>query len=162
MNSTWKAISLTQPWATLVAIGAKRIETRSWPTRYRGPIAIHAAKDFPTWCRDLCDTEPFRSVLRARGLGASDLPRGQMLCITTLIDCWPTAKIREKAPRFFAVTPHELEFGNYDDGRFGFIFDEIAEINPVPARGALGIWTWDALAPIEACVLPEQVEAVHP
>lgn len=39
-----KAITLTQPWATLVAIGAKRIETRSWATRYRGPLAIHAAK----------------------------------------------------------------------------------------------------------------------
>ena len=38
-----KVITLTQPWATLVAIGAKRIETRSWPTRYRGPLAIHAA-----------------------------------------------------------------------------------------------------------------------
>jgi activating signal cointegrator 1 len=39
-----KAISLTQPWATLIAIGAKRIETRSFSTSYRGPIAIHAAK----------------------------------------------------------------------------------------------------------------------
>jgi len=39
-----KAISLWQPWASLVACGAKRFETRSWPTRYRGPLLIHAAK----------------------------------------------------------------------------------------------------------------------
>lgn len=39
-----KALSLTQPWASLVAVGAKRIETRSWRTSYRGPLAIHAAK----------------------------------------------------------------------------------------------------------------------
>lgn len=39
-----KGLSLTQPWATLVAIGAKRIETRIWATSYRGPLAIHAAK----------------------------------------------------------------------------------------------------------------------
>lgn len=39
-----KAISLWQPWATLIATGAKQIETRSWATSYRGPIAIHAAK----------------------------------------------------------------------------------------------------------------------
>jgi hypothetical protein len=38
-----KALTLTQPSATLVAPGAKRIETRSWPTSYRGPLAIHAA-----------------------------------------------------------------------------------------------------------------------
>jgi activating signal cointegrator 1 len=47
-----KAITLTQPWATLVAIGAKRIETRSWPTNYRGPLAIHAAKGFPKWAKE--------------------------------------------------------------------------------------------------------------
>ncbi len=38
-----KALTVWQPWATLVAIGAKRIETRSWSTSYRGPLAIHAA-----------------------------------------------------------------------------------------------------------------------
>ncbi len=39
-----KALTLTQPWAHLVAVGAKRVETRSWPTPYRGPLAIHAAQ----------------------------------------------------------------------------------------------------------------------
>lgn len=39
-----KAITLHQPWATLVSLGVKTIETRSWTTRYRGPLAIHAAK----------------------------------------------------------------------------------------------------------------------
>jgi len=39
-----KALTLTQPWATLIACGAKRIETRSWATDFRGRIAIHAAK----------------------------------------------------------------------------------------------------------------------
>ena len=37
-------LSLWQPWASLIAIGAKHIETRHWKTDYRGPIAIHAAK----------------------------------------------------------------------------------------------------------------------
>lgn len=39
-----KALTLHQPWASLIATGAKTLETRSWPTRYRGPLAIHAAK----------------------------------------------------------------------------------------------------------------------
>lgn len=38
-----KALTLWQPWATLVALGVKTIETRSWSTSYRGPLAIHAA-----------------------------------------------------------------------------------------------------------------------
>ncbi len=39
-----KAITIWQPWASLLACGAKQYETRSWATSYRGPIAIHAAK----------------------------------------------------------------------------------------------------------------------
>lgn len=39
-----KALTLWQPWASLVALGVKTIETRSWSTSYRGPLAIHAAK----------------------------------------------------------------------------------------------------------------------
>src|SRR5205085_11846598 len=39
-----KALSLLQPWATLVIIGAKTIETRSWSTSYRGTLMIHASK----------------------------------------------------------------------------------------------------------------------
>lgn len=42
-RSRWQAISLWQPWATFIVEGAKWIETRSWETKYRGPIAIHAA-----------------------------------------------------------------------------------------------------------------------
>lgn len=64
-----KAITLTQPWATLVAIGAKQIETRSWATSYRGPLAIHAAANYGRGGakahKALCGTEPFCSVLNA-------------------------------------------------------------------------------------------------
>jgi len=49
-----KAITLYQPWATLVALGKKKIETRSWKTDYRGPLAIHVAKKFTGEQRMLC------------------------------------------------------------------------------------------------------------
>ncbi len=42
-----KALTLWQPWATLVAMEVKKIETRCWTTKYRGELAIHAAKGFP-------------------------------------------------------------------------------------------------------------------
>lgn len=38
-----KALTLWQPWASLIALGVKSIETRAWSTSYRGPLAIHAA-----------------------------------------------------------------------------------------------------------------------
>lgn len=39
-----RVLTLWQPWASLVASGTKRIETRSWQTPHRGPVIIHAAK----------------------------------------------------------------------------------------------------------------------
>lgn len=38
------ALSVRQPWAALLAAGAKTLEIRSWLTHYRGPVLIHAAK----------------------------------------------------------------------------------------------------------------------
>jgi hypothetical protein len=63
-----KAITIWQPWASLIAIGAKQYETRSWETKYRGPIAIHAAKKDP--CKMPILVEPFETVLK-RGAGKS-------------------------------------------------------------------------------------------
>jgi hypothetical protein len=41
-------LTLWQPWASLVAIGAKTIETRGRPTNYRGPLLIHGTRRQPT------------------------------------------------------------------------------------------------------------------
>ncbi len=70
-----KTLTLTQPWAQLIAIGAKRIETRSWGTKYRGPIAIHAAKGFPKWARETCLRSPFIEALN-RANYLPDIPLG--------------------------------------------------------------------------------------
>ncbi|HET8777953.1 MAG TPA: hypothetical protein VFN76_09870 [Candidatus Limnocylindria bacterium] len=96
-----KALSLTQPWASLVAIGAKTIETRNWTTAHRGPVAIHAAKGFPEGARYICHDEPFGSTLRSAGilrmgdlpLGAiiAKLPSGQQKILQYLLDIHPDA-----------------------------------------------------------------------
>lgn len=51
-----KALTMTDPWGTLVALGAKRIEIRSWSTPHNGPLAIHVAKSLPAWASDCCNT----------------------------------------------------------------------------------------------------------
>jgi hypothetical protein len=150
-----KALTLTQPWATLVAIGAKRIETRSWWISYRGPIAIHAAKGFPGWAKDTAQNEEvFRRALGWPEPGAritqewidaiaanlKALPRGQVIATATLVDCLPVERLDGQ---YFAGS--EVSFGDYSDGRFGWLLEDVKPITPVPAKGALGLWNWEAL-----------------
>src|SRR5579864_5160457 len=86
-----RGFTLTQPWASLVACGAKRIETRSWSTTYRGLLAIHAAKGFPRDCRDLCRVGPFvRALIKAGFNSEKDLPVGQIIATVRLDDVRPT------------------------------------------------------------------------
>jgi activating signal cointegrator 1 len=99
-----KAITLWQPWASLVALGVKTIETRSWQTSHRGPLAIHAAAKKPvedekvgdwtvhemvngTWRMFLNDNEAKSLADESR-----PLPLGAVVATCTLVDCvriWP-------------------------------------------------------------------------
>ncbi len=142
-----KAISLTQPWASLVAWGEKQIETRSWATNYRGPIAIHASKGFPAWAKNLCWDQPFRLVLsrhfREAGLGVvwsnPPLPLGAVIATAELEWC---VKI-DPGFEFPAGPEHEHEFGDYPPGRYAWGFSNVKALGaPRPARGALGLWEW--------------------
>jgi activating signal cointegrator 1 len=140
-----KALTLMQPWASLVAIGAKRLETRSWTTRHRGKLAIHAARNFPGHARQLCRQEPFRSVLARAGISdPGELPRGMVLATCELTDI-----VRGGRPAALAVaallpvSPHEVWFGDFSPGRYAWVLDDVQPLaEPVPARGALGLWEW--------------------
>ncbi len=130
-----KALTLWQPRATLVAIGAKRIETRSWSTVHRGPLAIHAAKTrkhLPLFYDD-----PFLQVLRDAGYKtASDLPLG---CVVATCKLW---KIKPDNHLIASdLTVQEIAFGDYSDGRFAwFLYDVVKVERRIPARGYQGLW----------------------
>jgi hypothetical protein len=133
-----KTITLTQPWATLVAIGAKRIETRSWHVSYRGPLAIHAAKGFPKWARETCRDYPFVDALV--GWAVEVLPLGKVIATCRLIDCIPTGRV-ESSPYRHLFTKQEQLFGDYGEGRFAWILDNVQELPVfIPAKGMLGLW----------------------
>ena len=108
-----KAITLTQPWASLVALGLKKIETRGWRTDHRGPLAIHAAKGFPKWASDLVRNDweffgafhPERAAsLKSAGVrlipsasghqAAAELPLGAVVATCQLVACWKTELFR--------------------------------------------------------------------
>lgn len=80
-----KALTICQPWASLIAISAKKVETRSWHTSYRGSLAIHAAKGYPRDARD------FGTYIRMSVLFGPhyQYPRGVVIATCRLADCLP-------------------------------------------------------------------------
>lgn len=149
-----KALSLTQPWATMVALGVKKIETRSWPTHYRGPLAIHAAKGLggiggPSGLIDVCRQEPFRSALVAVFGNpltlAHALPLGAVVAVATLHRVGRIGRRADGAVvlqgRELPVVGDELAFGDYTPGRYGWVLTNVGRLaEPIACRGALGLW----------------------
>ena len=147
-TSSVKCITLYQPFASLVSLGAKSIETRSCRTWYRGPLLIHAARSFPKWARNLCKQQPFAEVLVEAGFsdpasGLVDpgrLPLGVLVAICTLKHC-----VRIGTPGV-GLPPSEPErtFGDYAVGRYAWILRDIQPLfEPIPANGSMGLWEPD-------------------
>jgi hypothetical protein len=140
-----KALTLHQPYATLVAVGAKRIETRGWRTRYRGPLAIHAARSFSPEMRALCLREPFRTVLQQAGYTDLDsLPLGAVVATCYLMDCLPTGPDTATPPHDLPLKDSaEWAFGNYAPGRWQWLLEDVRPLQPPqPVRGKQGLWEW--------------------
>ncbi len=154
-----RAITLWQPWASLLACGAKQFETRSWGTQYRGPIAIHAAAKNPN-CADIfgmMSEDMIDSVREALGIvDFAELPRGAIIATAELVGCWPTvapARIEGmvstgkmiKAAGPVSVHGNELQFGDWTPGRYAWEFANMKMLDkPVPAKGGQRIWNWEA------------------
>lgn len=203
MNVGNKMLTLHQPWASLVAVGRKRIETRSWSTSYRGPLAIHAAKRPPRdgecpgrveWNQVTQDVngagwiywlpEPWTEEEQVLAglppdgdLCAFPLPLGAVVATCTLVDVapiggptsfrtgtfegdegdFPDRPVVVHHPPYLGVPPvhgeslvldngsctditDQLPFGDFQPGRYAWLLENIAYIDPVPARGRQGLW----------------------
>jgi hypothetical protein len=131
-----KALPLWQPWATLVAVGAKRGETRSWapPDSLVGQrIAIHACRT--TRALELCVVWPFNRYI----VDWTTLPLGAVVATCVLekyvqITSANSAALEDSKPEEFA-------FGDYTPGRFAWILRDVHRLlEPVPYRGSQGIF----------------------
>lgn len=170
-----KALTLTQPWATLVAIGAKRFETRSWSTGYRGPLAIHAGKGLGPvggmrGLRAVCATEPFRRVLLDYELeDLSDpalLPRGRVVATVRLAGVRRVEDLATPGRMELAGAPlWERSFGDYSPGRFAWVLADVVPARSAPIRGALGLWSPPCLSTNphadEICELVAEHDGLH-
>jgi hypothetical protein len=138
-----KAITLHEPWAWLMAAGWKQIETRSWPTSHRGPLAIHAGLHHDT------DGKILHLRLNSiRGCPAiapkwEELPFGCIIATCQLVDCQPTEKLRNVLEMGKDEWALEIKFGNFKPGRFAWFVRDITWVDPwIPARGYQGLWNW--------------------
>lgn len=135
-----KALTLTQPYASLVALGLKHYETRSFVTHHRGSLAIHAAQSvngvggkyaYERICQELPPL--MRAILWNTYSG--DLPFGEILAVTWVEDCIPTAEVDGD------VDGDERAVGNYTSGRWAWrLRMPVLLIPAVRARGHQGIW----------------------
>lgn len=142
-----RALTIIQPWATLIAHGHKHIETRSWNTNHRGPVLIHAAKSMP--CKVGETLHLGRWSVERDGMGARTglllrppighpyrLPLGAIVAVANLIDVRPV----EAVP---LLHPQERAFGDYTTGRYAWFLDDVVPLHaPVHnVNGMLGLWT---------------------
>lgn len=136
---TMKALSIRQPWANLIVLAGKDIENRTWATRYRGPILIHAGQGMTY--RELAEAEAFARVALGREaepfgpVTPGKLYRGGIVGVAEIVDC-----VRASTSPWFM-------------GPVGFV---LANARPLPFRvckGQLGFFDV-ALTDDEAALLP--------
>jgi hypothetical protein len=143
-----KAITIHQPWASLIAVGAKRFETRGWKTSYRGPIAIHAGKqkNFDTCMRLARD---YANLWRE----ITPLQFGSIIAIADLVECWRVSDwlfdhdtqiaYLHSQDQDYLISPMEHMFGDYTPGRYAWQLDNVRLIDPVSIKGQQGLWNWE-------------------
>jgi len=134
-----QALTIWQPWATLIAVGAKQFETRDWRTDHRGGLAIHAGKRWEEDQIRLCYEEPFRTVLKQAGFeNAKELPRGAVVARCELQDIRKTERLDREL-----IGPYESEFGDFSPGRYAWRLTVKERCDPPkPASGKPGLWRW--------------------
>jgi len=138
-----------------MALREKRIETRSWQTPYRGLVAIAASKAWDRESRAWALADPAcRTVWSKHGVTSLDqLPCGAIVAVGRLVGCVPTETVLQVAASMPPLLPYELEFGNYERGRFAWIFENVRTPSaPIPVRGSLGLYALppDVFAALDA------------
>lgn len=140
-----KALSLWQPWATLVATGWKGTETRGWATSETGLIAIHATASLPPLGRQALEECTFQEALVhafpkcGLGVGPTDLPYGAILGVAKLGGC--KVMTQERIDLRAEFEPMEYAFGDYKVGRFEWHIERATRfIEPIPCKGRQKLW----------------------
>ncbi|MBA3867768.1 MAG: ASCH domain-containing protein [Anaerolineae bacterium] len=145
-----KAITLYQPWASLIILGFKRFETRSWGSQYTGLLVIHAGKTLEVNTADA----NFMNHLYASGI--TDYRKLPLSAAVGVV--W-----KGKCYRGASVLPHiderEKAFGNFNgpDRIAWELANPVAFDPPVPMRGKQGLWDWPLPLPDDVLAMLQYV-----
>jgi hypothetical protein len=124
-----KALTISQPFASLIATGEKFVENRKWETRYRGHLAIHAGKGTQYLDRD----------------ELASYPTGAIVAVCRLVACVSLDRIRLEGRVDVplpgsTVTWKDLYEHEHSEGPFCWVLDNIVRVDPYPCKGAQGLW----------------------
>ncbi len=127
-----KALTICQPYAELIARGDKPIENRTWPTRYRGPLAIHAGKS-----RAWLGVDDEEAALYA--VDVQRIAFGAVVAMADLVACLPTqypADTYNWPARWRQLADHE-----HANGPWCWVLENVRRLtDPIPFTGSQGLW----------------------
>ena len=126
-----KVITIKQPFASLIAEGFKEYEFRSWRTKYRGDILIHAGKGVDK-----------KAMKRYEHLNL-EYPAGCILAKATITDCIyvddkMVELLKEKDPLVYYGIINDMDWDGY-----GFKLENVKKIEPISVNGKLSLWDYD-------------------
>lgn len=156
-----KALTLHQPHATLIALGAKPWETRSWgaPTSLIGQrLAIHAGKRLDA--EAIYDGSRVSQALGKLAIDTGLLPRGGIVAVVELLKCRETTGVdRHRNRRFRHGLQNQPEdFGDFSVGRWVWETKLLLRVHPhIVCRGWQGLWN---VPESIARVLEEELNAI--
>jgi len=132
MSETLRGLTIQQPWASAVAAGAKMIENRTWGTKHRGPLVIHAGKTRPA---HLALTDDRIAALWPDAVDRR-WPKGVLLCVAELVDC--------HADQGCCRPWGEGSFVNRTTGAlertvYHWVLEDVRPVQRVALKGSLGL-----------------------
>lgn len=131
-----KALTCWQPWADLIAFGEKHVETRSWSTSYRGPLAIHAAKLRTKEAQAFIEEPDFFTRCPKLGGPKHTFVYGAIVALGTLVDCRLMSSLEPGR-----ISAHEASLGWYAPDRYAWILADVRPLlAPLPITGHQALW----------------------
>ena len=125
-----KAITIKQPFASLIAEGIKEYEFRTWKTKYRGEILIHAGKGV--------DKKAMKKFEKYK----LEYPSGCLIAKVNITDC---LKVDDDFRKVLCEKNHEVYSSiikHTEWEGYGFQIENVVKIEPIPVKGKLGIWEY--------------------
>lgn len=125
-----KVLTIKQPWATLIIQGDKRFEFRSWQTKYRGDLLIHAGKGV--------DKDAAKRLAKYL---PSYMPSGKILGKVKLVDC---IKMSPEFKQMLLEENKEIYKDSAYTENYGWQLENVEVFeNPIEVKGKLSLWEYD-------------------